>query len=123
MMVYEDNYDKLKMSQAYTADPAGYRAYDPEYPLHSINQVFAKLNEAGNDNKYKPLNEAKINIYLYRGVHHYIDCRNPDIVNLPKEVFCGSDLVMLCFNEETLNNALYVEPQGGGPGGGGPGRR
>ena len=98
------------MSIGFPNDPSGVRAYDPEYPLFSITQVLSALNQEGNDNKVRKYNEAQVNIFLYKGVHHYIDCRSPDLFTLSKEELCDNEVVKLCLSEANLSASYYVEP-------------
>lgn len=49
----------------------------------------------------RPYNEALIKIYLFEGVHHYINCIDPEDINLPEDVLCDDQIIKICADQAT----------------------
>ena len=47
--------------------------------------------------------KAVVTVYVYKGVHHYLQCLAPDLVTLGTSVICNRDLLWICANPSEVS--------------------
>ena len=65
---------------------------------------FSALNSPGNNNNLRIASVAKVNIYVFKGTHHYISCQDDDLTILPEEVICNPLFAWTCVNMKLISD-------------------
>jgi len=50
------------------------------------------------DDILKRTAKAVVKVYLFKGVHHYINCYDPELVNLSEDILCNYNIPHMCVN-------------------------
>ena len=61
----------------------------------------------------RPSTNAPVNIYVFKGTHHYISCQDDDLTQLPEEVICNPLFAWTCVNPKLITD---LAAKGGCPG-------